>query len=56
MSQEFGQLLVTMNVAAEMLSVSVGTIKNMIKRGQLEVRRIGRAVRITVASIRKFLE
>ena len=41
--------------AAERLRVSVQTVDRMVKRGQLDAIKIGRAVVITEASIQRFL-
>ncbi len=40
---------------AELLSVSEGTVWNLLRSGQLSRRKVGRATLITLASIESFL-
>jgi len=49
------KLLVDKKQAAEMLSVSVRLVEQLIRRRELEVRRIGRRALITVKSIAAFV-
>ena len=42
--------------AAEMLSVGRSTVYEMIADGPLETGRIGRSVRVTVSSLRTFVD
>jgi excisionase family DNA binding protein len=45
----------TIDETAELLSVSVRTVRRLIESGALPVHRIGRAVRISDADIAAFL-
>ena len=48
--------LITRREAADLMSVSIMHIDRMIKRGDLEIVRIGpRGVRVKVASMRKYI-
>jgi excisionase family DNA binding protein len=49
------KLLVDKKEAAEMLSISVRLVEQLIRRRELEVRRIGRRALITVKSIAAFV-
>lgn len=42
---------ISMDEAAEILDLSRDTIRRMIRRGELEARKFGKSVRITVASL-----
>lgn len=50
------QIAVAPAQAAEMLGVHVATIYKMHARGEIEMRKIGRASRIPIASIRALIE
>jgi excisionase family DNA binding protein len=52
MTQDY---LYTIEEAAQMLKVSVDTIRRMIKRGELEVVKVGVQIRIKAASLQKYL-
>jgi excisionase family DNA binding protein len=52
MSQDY---LYTLTEAAEMLKVSVDTIRRMIKRGELDAVKVGGQLRIKAASLQKYL-
>ena len=58
MTPSIGRLtLVTRREAADVMAVSVVHIDRMIKRGDLEIVRIGpRGVRVKVASLRKYID
>lgn len=43
--------LVTMDEAAQALAVSRDTIRRMIRRSELDARKIGKSVRITAESV-----
>jgi excisionase family DNA binding protein len=49
-------LLVTVDQAAEMLSLGRVTVYRLIREGKLEVRHFGRATRITRKSIEKLVD
>ena len=50
------QLLVTAAEAAHLLSISRSKVYQMVDSGQLESRRIGRAVRILRSSLVRFVD
>ncbi len=50
------QLLVTIPTAAKMLSISTRSIYNIIARGQLPLRHVGRASRVSLADLRAYAE
>lgn len=47
--------VVSQRAAADRLSVSVQTVTRLIRRKELDAIRVGRNVRVTVASIERFL-
>lgn len=49
-------LLATIDDAAAALAVSPRTIRNLIQRGDLAPVRIGRSVRIPIATLRAFVD
>lgn len=56
LKQQLPQLL-TRQQAAEALGVSVQTVARLIRRGQLETRRVGeRMVRIPAESLERYVE
>lgn len=48
--------LLTRHEAAHSLSLSLRTIDELVKRGELAAVKIGRSIRIRPAAIEKFLE
>ena len=48
-------LLWTLDTAAEALSVSPRTVRRLLDAGDLDAVRIGRAVRVSVASVRSYV-
>jgi excisionase family DNA binding protein len=48
------KILVSKKDAAAMLSISVRSIEKLIRRRQLEVRKIGRRTLISVSSVESF--
>lgn len=50
------KLLVTIEEAAEVLSLSVRTVRYMIERGELVPVRVGRAVRLATSTLRAYVE
>jgi excisionase family DNA binding protein len=52
-STQIDRVAVKIRTAGEMLEVSDATIMRMLKRGELEKVTLGRAVRVSVESIRK---
>ncbi len=51
MRQQLPPMMVTTDVAADVLNVSVSTIRRMIKAGDLPYRRIGRSVRVDLSRV-----
>ena len=49
------KILLSIEDAANTLSVSPGTIYNLIKAGKIERVKVGRAARITAGSIREYV-
>jgi len=49
-------LLYTLDESAEQLRVSTRTIRRLTERGELPFVRIGRAIRIPVASVKKWID
>ena len=50
------RLAVSIDTAAQMLSVSVRTIRNMMNRGELQSRKAGKRTLIPTESLRRFVE
>ena len=48
--------LLTLQEAAERLSLSYAMVRRLIERGELNVHRIGRAVRISNVEVERFIE
>jgi excisionase family DNA binding protein len=49
-------LAVTLSTAADVLAVSPRTIRRLLDAGELQRIRIGRSVRISAASLRRYIE
>ena len=55
-SQPVTKQLLTRHEAAHSLSLSLRTIDELVKRGDLKAAKIGRSIRIRPAAIESFLE
>ena len=49
-------VLLSLNEVAGLLSVHPGTIRNLVKRGDLPVVRVGSAMRFSTEAVRKYVE
>lgn len=47
---------ITQKTAADLLMVSTGTIRNLIKKKELEAFKFGSQIRITECSIKSYIE
>lgn len=49
-------MLLSLRQVSERLNVSLGTIRNIVRRGELRACRIGRSIRVRAEALEEYLE